>query len=221
MRRVRTLSSEMSIRAVASRDRIYRGLMRTVGNCFRQRKERQFDTEFHRVHTVFHREDKWRFAQNDSMPVRGSLRAAPIRIFSVQLCVHFVKLCVELSFFFAARTRRTHNAAQPGPHPDHPHRQPAAPRRADRALRPPLTRRGDRRRRNWTASARRRCARSVAKQIAAGIDVGNNGEQQREAFFLYVRHRMSGFGGGWTRKVFADVDALSRRSRHGRRRMTR
>ena len=45
----------------------------------------------------------------------------------------------------------------------------------------------------------------VAKQIAAGIDVGNNGEQQREAFFLYVRHRMSGFGGGWTRKVFADV----------------
>jgi 5-methyltetrahydropteroyltriglutamate--homocysteine methyltransferase len=45
----------------------------------------------------------------------------------------------------------------------------------------------------------------VAKQIAAGVDVGNNGEQQREAFFLYVRHRMSGFGGGWTRKVFADV----------------
>ena len=50
----------------------------------------------------------------------------------------------------------------------------------------------------------------VAKQIAAGIDIGNNGEQQREAFFLYVRHRMSGFGGGWARRVFADVDALSR-----------
>jgi 5-methyltetrahydropteroyltriglutamate--homocysteine methyltransferase len=45
----------------------------------------------------------------------------------------------------------------------------------------------------------------VAKQIAAGVDVGNNGEQQREAFFLYVRHRMSGFGGGWGRRVFADV----------------
>jgi 5-methyltetrahydropteroyltriglutamate--homocysteine methyltransferase len=45
----------------------------------------------------------------------------------------------------------------------------------------------------------------VAKQIAAGVDIPNNGEQQREAFFLYVRHRMSGFGGGWTRKVFADV----------------
>ena len=45
----------------------------------------------------------------------------------------------------------------------------------------------------------------VRKQIAAGIDIGNNGEQQREAFFLYVRHRMSGFGGGWTRKPFADI----------------
>jgi 5-methyltetrahydropteroyltriglutamate--homocysteine methyltransferase len=45
----------------------------------------------------------------------------------------------------------------------------------------------------------------VAKQIAAGVDVGNSGEQQREAFFLYVRHRMSGFGGGWARRVFADV----------------
>jgi 5-methyltetrahydropteroyltriglutamate--homocysteine methyltransferase len=45
----------------------------------------------------------------------------------------------------------------------------------------------------------------VRKQIAAHVDVGNNGEQQREAFFLYVRHRMSGFGGGWARKTFADV----------------
>lgn len=45
----------------------------------------------------------------------------------------------------------------------------------------------------------------VQKQIDAGIDIGNNGEQQREAFFLYVRHRMSGFGGSWSRKPMADV----------------
>jgi len=45
----------------------------------------------------------------------------------------------------------------------------------------------------------------VRKQREAGIDIGNNGEQQREAFFLYVRHRMSGFGGGWHRKPFADL----------------
>jgi 5-methyltetrahydropteroyltriglutamate--homocysteine methyltransferase len=32
----------------------------------------------------------------------------------------------------------------------------------------------------------------IDKQAAAGVDVGNNGEQQREAFFLYVRRRMSG-----------------------------
>lgn len=45
----------------------------------------------------------------------------------------------------------------------------------------------------------------VRQQIAAGIDVGNNGEQQREAFFLYVRHRMTGFGGAWTRRPVADI----------------
>jgi 5-methyltetrahydropteroyltriglutamate--homocysteine methyltransferase len=45
----------------------------------------------------------------------------------------------------------------------------------------------------------------VRRQIAAGIDVGNNGEQQREAFFLYVRRRMTGFGGTWTRRTVADI----------------
>jgi 5-methyltetrahydropteroyltriglutamate--homocysteine methyltransferase len=47
--------------------------------------------------------------------------------------------------------------------------------------------------------------RAVRQQLDAGIDVGNNGEQQREAFFLYVRRRMSGFGGGWTRPAMADI----------------
>ncbi len=35
----------------------------------------------------------------------------------------------------------------------------------------------------------------VRKQAEAGVDIGNNGEQQREGFFLHIRHRMSGFGG--------------------------
>src|SRR5271168_977797 len=48
-------------------------------------------------------------------------------------------------------------------------------------------------------------AEVVRKQLAAGIDIGNNGEQQREAFFLYVQRRMSGFGGGWTRRTMADI----------------
>ena len=46
----------------------------------------------------------------------------------------------------------------------------------------------------------------IDKQIEAGIDIGNNGEQQREAFFLYVRHRMSGFGGSWKRWPRGDVE---------------
>jgi 5-methyltetrahydropteroyltriglutamate--homocysteine methyltransferase len=45
----------------------------------------------------------------------------------------------------------------------------------------------------------------VRRQLASGIDIGNNGEQQREAFFLYVRRRMSGFGGSWTRRPMADT----------------
>jgi 5-methyltetrahydropteroyltriglutamate--homocysteine methyltransferase len=46
----------------------------------------------------------------------------------------------------------------------------------------------------------------VPKQIEAGIDIGNNGEQQREGFFLHVRHRMTGFGGAWKRWPRADVE---------------
>jgi 5-methyltetrahydropteroyltriglutamate--homocysteine methyltransferase len=46
----------------------------------------------------------------------------------------------------------------------------------------------------------------IDKQLGAGVDVGNNGEQQREAFFLYVRRRMSGFGDSWTRWPRGDVE---------------
>jgi 5-methyltetrahydropteroyltriglutamate--homocysteine methyltransferase len=45
----------------------------------------------------------------------------------------------------------------------------------------------------------------VRKQAEAGVDVGNNGEQQREGFFLHIRHRMSGFGGSWQRRTRADA----------------
>jgi 5-methyltetrahydropteroyltriglutamate--homocysteine methyltransferase len=48
--------------------------------------------------------------------------------------------------------------------------------------------------------------RIVAKQREAGIDVGNNGEQQRDSFFLYLRARLSGLGGSWERPSRADVD---------------
>ena len=35
----------------------------------------------------------------------------------------------------------------------------------------------------------------VDKQAEAGIDIGNDGEQQRVGFQTYVPQRMSGFGG--------------------------
>jgi len=45
----------------------------------------------------------------------------------------------------------------------------------------------------------------VRKQGESGVDIANNGEQQREGFFLHVRHRMSGFGGSWQRRTRADA----------------
>jgi 5-methyltetrahydropteroyltriglutamate--homocysteine methyltransferase len=47
----------------------------------------------------------------------------------------------------------------------------------------------------------------LQSQADAGVDIANNGEQQREAFFLYLRHRLSGIGGRWERKPQADVAA--------------
>ena len=48
--------------------------------------------------------------------------------------------------------------------------------------------------------------RAVQLQIESGIDVGNNGEQQREGFFLYVQRRMTGFGGTWRRWPRGDYE---------------
>lgn len=45
----------------------------------------------------------------------------------------------------------------------------------------------------------------VRKQLQAGIDIGNDGEQPRVAFHTYVVRRMRGFGGGWVRPVRRDV----------------
>jgi 5-methyltetrahydropteroyltriglutamate--homocysteine methyltransferase len=45
----------------------------------------------------------------------------------------------------------------------------------------------------------------VCKQLEAGIDIGNDGEQPRVAFHTYVARRMRGFGGGWVRPIRRDV----------------
>jgi 5-methyltetrahydropteroyltriglutamate--homocysteine methyltransferase len=46
----------------------------------------------------------------------------------------------------------------------------------------------------------------VPRQIEAGIDVGNNGEQQRDSFLFYIRDRLTGLGGSWQRRQRADIE---------------
>ena len=46
----------------------------------------------------------------------------------------------------------------------------------------------------------------VSRQAAAGIDIGNDGEQMKDGFFLYLRQRLTGLGGSWQRAPRADVE---------------
>ena len=50
--------------------------------------------------------------------------------------------------------------------------------------------------------------RVVVQQLAAGIDIGNNGEQPRVGFQTYVASRMQGFGGASARPASMDVRAF-------------
>src|SRR5262245_35855582 len=57
------------------------------------------------------------------------------------------------------------------------------------------------------AGAARQAVRAIVpKQAEAGIDVGNNGEQTRDSFFLYLKDRLTGLGGSWQRPARADVE---------------
>ena len=47
----------------------------------------------------------------------------------------------------------------------------------------------------------------VDKQYESGVDIPSDGEQVREAFFLYVQRRMSGFGGSWERPAGSELQA--------------
>ena len=45
----------------------------------------------------------------------------------------------------------------------------------------------------------------IPQQIACGLDVINNGEQQRESFVLYLRHRLTGLGDETHRPTWKDL----------------
>jgi 5-methyltetrahydropteroyltriglutamate--homocysteine methyltransferase len=66
--------------------------------------------------------------------------------------------------------------------------------------------------------------RVVTGQLAAGVDVGNNGEQPRAGFSTYVAGRMRGFGGASRRELAQDLidfpdyaEMLARRRRDAAR----
>jgi 5-methyltetrahydropteroyltriglutamate--homocysteine methyltransferase len=54
----------------------------------------------------------------------------------------------------------------------------------------------------------RAVAAIIAQQTAAGVDIGNDGEQQRVGFQTYIPARMSGFGGESKRKVGKDFQEV-------------
>ena len=63
--------------------------------------------------------------------------------------------------------------------------------------------------RSTMATEMDRAVRStVEAQAAAGIDIGNDGEQQRVGFQTYIPARMSGFGGESKRKVGKDFQEV-------------
>jgi 5-methyltetrahydropteroyltriglutamate--homocysteine methyltransferase len=57
------------------------------------------------------------------------------------------------------------------------------------------------------AQARAATRAIVRKQIETGLDVIDDGEQSRESFVLYMRHRLTGLGGTGSRLMHADLDA--------------
>ena len=63
------------------------------------------------------------------------------------------------------------------------------------------------------ATAREATAGVFSAQMAAGVDVINNGEQSRISFSTYVTQRMSGFGGAWTRRGHRDQNEFPRLAR--------
>ena len=57
--------------------------------------------------------------------------------------------------------------------------------------------------------------RVVAKQLEAGIDIGNNGEQPRVGFQTYVASRMQGFRNGGGQCRVGQAACAERGGRHG------
>src|SRR5207237_1781648 len=67
---------------------------------------------------------------------------------------------------------------------------------------------------------RQAVAEVVRKQIDAGVDVVNDGEQGKVGYSTYVRHRLTGFGGQSAAAVRADWADFPEAAARGERRST-
>jgi len=74
----------------------------------------------------------------------------------------------------------------------------------------------------FDARVRRAVAEVVKKQVAAGVDVVNDGEQGKVGYSTYVRHRLTGFGGSSAVPARADwADFPEATARQGRSTVSR
>jgi 5-methyltetrahydropteroyltriglutamate--homocysteine methyltransferase len=60
----------------------------------------------------------------------------------------------------------------------------------------------------------------VQRQVDSGLDVIDDGEQSRESFVLYMRHRLTGLGGESVRMMHADLDDYPQYKREFQARVT-
>src|SRR2546428_12960227 len=64
---------------------------------------------------------------------------------------------------------------------------------------------------------RRAVAEVVRAQVDAGVDIVNDGEQGEVGYSTYVRHRLTGFGGGSQRSFRAGQAGLPKAAPRGER----
>lgn len=61
---------------------------------------------------------------------------------------------------------------------------------------------------DFDAAVEQATAYVIQRQIEAGIDIVNDGEQSKPSYATYIKHRLSGFGGEAGQYEFADLEAF-------------
>jgi 5-methyltetrahydropteroyltriglutamate--homocysteine methyltransferase len=61
---------------------------------------------------------------------------------------------------------------------------------------------------DFDAAVEQATAHVIRRQIEAGVDIVNDGEQSKPSYATYIKHRLSGFGGEAGQYEFADLEAF-------------